>query len=622
VEIPADVEPGGIQVNNNATIYTIASANTLGITGSTSLIKTGNGLLILTSSNIYSGGTMLTSGTLAFGDGALSTTSPITMNGGTLRWHGENIQDISAAITMVAGKTATFDTNGNQVVLNTGIGSSTTASLVKIGAGNLTLGGTGSWSGSTEVLAGTLTAGTNTALGAAAVLIGNGADDSAFMVANRSDISNNVTVSASGTGKATLGGDNSGTGLDAATYAGQITLNRPATIFSAVPSDRLAIDGRITGTVGTLTVTGGSRTTFASTLNDFTGNIVVTGTGTVLQTSVASPAEVIPDASNVTVEAGAFLQLASSSGAETINGLSGAGSVRSYVDLVNPGAIYGSALAVGGANGSASFSGTIVNGNGPLGLTKVGSGTQSLGGFNTYTGNTVVTAGTLHLLDDAALTFKVTDVSHNTLTGTGTITLDGNFAIDVSAVTVTTGSWQLENADTLPGAYGNMFQVVTPDGTPWTDAGNEKWTRSAGTLEFTYNETTGTLTVAEGGFASWIAKAEFGLDPADQQPTDDPDHDGVSNLVEYALDGRNPSVSDGAAGGFASGTLSFAKRPQAAADPKVSYLIQESDDLGLSDVWTEAPAGPTYINTATTISYTLPTGKPKTFARLVVSHAP
>jgi hypothetical protein len=51
-------------------------------------------------------------------------------------------------------------------------------------------------------------------------------------------------------------------------------------------------------------------------------------------------------------------------------------------------------------------------------------------------------------------------------------------------------------------------------------------------------------------------------------------------------------------------------------------MIVESDDLGLTDLWTEAPAGLDYTNNATTISYKLPTGKAKIFARLVVTQAP
>ena len=62
--------------NTAAKDYTIASAGGAGIVGTTSLIKTGNGLLILTSSNIYSGGTMLTAGVIAFADGGISTAAP------------------------------------------------------------------------------------------------------------------------------------------------------------------------------------------------------------------------------------------------------------------------------------------------------------------------------------------------------------------------------------------------------------------------------------------------------------------------------------------------------------------------------------------------------------------
>jgi autotransporter-associated beta strand protein len=328
---------------------------------------------------------------------------------------------------------------------------------------------------------------------------------------------------------------------------------------------------------------------------------------------------VIPDATNITIEADTIFQTASTTATtETVGGINGSGLIRSFKDA-NPGNIFGTSVTIGGGDQSGDFSGVIANGNGTLSVTKSGTGKQILRGFNTYTGNTTVNAGELELTTGAALSFRVTNTTHNTLTGAGTVTLNGNFAIDVSAVTATTGTWQLENADTLPGAYGSTFQVVTPAGTPWTDAGSEKWKTTSGTLEFTFDETNGTLTVAQGGFSSWIAKAEFGLPIADQDPTDDPDGDGVNNLLEYAFDGRSPAVSDGPVGSFVANTLSFTKRSDAASDLKISYKIEESDDL---DFWTEAPAGPDYTNNPTTISYTLPTGKPKTFARLVVTQSP
>jgi hypothetical protein len=52
------------------------------------------------------------------------------------------------------------------------------------------------------------------------------------------------------------------------------------------------------------------------------------------------------------------------------------------------------------------------------------------------------------------------------------------------------------------------------------------------------------LTVtAPAGFAAWAATPAFGLAVADQDPTDDPDNDGMDNLLEFVLNG-NPSISD------------------------------------------------------------------------------
>lgn len=608
VEILADIEPGGVLVNNTTLKdYTIASAGGFGIVGATSLIKTGNGLLILTSSNVYSGGTMLTEGILSFADGGISTTGPITMNGGTLRWQDANTQNISPAITMVASKNATFDTNGNTVVFTAGIGNSTNASLTKTGAGNLTLGGTGTYSGTTEILSGTLTAGTSTALGSSPALIGNGTQDAAIMLANRSDISNNITVSASGTGKVTLGADNSGSGTDPSTYFGSITLNRPTTISSEVAEDRVAFDGKITGNVGTLIITGGSRTTFTATTNDFVGNLLVTGLGTVFQASVASPSEVIPDATDITIQNGAIFQLSSSSGAETIDALTG--DATAMVRTHSTG-FYGSTLAVGAADGSATFAGVLTNGTGnnPLSLTKVGSGTQTLGGFNTYTGTTTVNAGTLTLSDDAALTFLVTDTGNNVLTGAGTISLNGNFAINVSAVSVNSRSWQLENAAALGAAYGATFQCVTPAGDPWTDAGADKWTRIEGTRLFTFDETTGTLTVSLAGFVAWADANAPG-----QSMAMDHDQDGVSNGIEYfmGLSGQgftaNPAID-------ASRKIAWPKGTSYTGVYGTHYAVQTSTDLG---IWSDVPAD--QVSDGSTLEFTLPNDSPAKFARLKVT---
>jgi len=114
-----------------------------------------------------SGTVTITSGTLGFAPQSLVNTAgstgvaSILMNGGVLRWHGINTQDITAGassrLAVVAGKTATFDTNGNDVTLaNAFAGGAINAAVSKIGLGRLTLTAANTYTGTTGVGAGTL----------------------------------------------------------------------------------------------------------------------------------------------------------------------------------------------------------------------------------------------------------------------------------------------------------------------------------------------------------------------------------------------------------------------------------------------------------------------------------
>ncbi|OYV07538.1 MAG: hypothetical protein CFE26_00495, partial [Verrucomicrobiales bacterium VVV1] len=169
-------------------------------------------------------------------------------------------------------------------------------------------------------------------------------------------------------------------------------------------------------------------------------------------------------------------------------------------------------------------------------------GITTLSAVNTFTGNTTVNAGARVLADNAQLRFVLgsSSGSNNRISGAGTVTLNGDFVIDTSAADVlTSGSWTLENVASLTGAYGSTFSVVG-----FADAGANKWTKANGTSLYTFDETTGVLTLTTAAsFSSWIG----GFFPAETNPliigaAADPDFDGIANAVEMVI-GGNPKLS-------------------------------------------------------------------------------
>jgi hypothetical protein len=157
---------------------------------------------------------------------------------------------------------------------------------------------------------------------------------------------------------------------------------------------------------------------------------------------------------------------------------------------------------------------------------------------NTYTGNTTVDAGTLVLADNAQLKFLLgaTSGTNNSITGAGTVTRDGDFVIDTTAAdALPGGTWTLENVGSLTGPYGSTFTVVG-----FTDAGSDKWTKVNGSKLYTFDETTGVLTLAAAGgdYSSWAS-----LNGAGANLDDDHDNDGVDKGTEYFLGGPNGNTT-------------------------------------------------------------------------------
>jgi fibronectin-binding autotransporter adhesin len=137
-------------------------------------------------------------------------------------------------------------------------------------------------------------------------------------------------------------------------------------------------------------------------------------------------------------------------------------------------------------SGNTTYSGPI-SGSGEL--QKTGLGTTTLSGANTYTGDTVISAGTLLLSNTGKLNFLIgADGESNQITGTssGFLTLNGTFTFDLSGAGTNVGdSWLLIDFASLGGVtYGATFAVegFTKIEGIWTNG------------SYTFDQSTGVLT--------------------------------------------------------------------------------------------------------------------------------
>ncbi|WP_151671458.1 autotransporter-associated beta strand repeat-containing protein [Nitrincola schmidtii] len=428
------------------------------ISGASSITKTGTGTLTLSGTNSYSGATTISAGSLTLSSTGTIANSSNVANSGTFSILGNKTiaAMTGSGSTALGAHTLTIGNASNTSSLYSGIISGT-GSLIKDGGGTLTLGGVNTYTGSTTISAGTLTlnaSGTianssevannsafsilgnktiaamtgsgTTALGANRLTIGNASNTSSLY---SGIISGTGGLTKAGGGTLTLTGDNtySGTtiinstgtlqvgngGITGQIGSGAVT-NNGSLVFNR--SDDLTIADIITGIgslgqagTGILTLSGANTYTGATLIS--AGTLALDSTGTILDSSG------VTNGGNFTID-----------GDKTIAAMSGAGTT--FLDIHT--------LTIGdGTNRPSDYSG-IISGSG--GLIKAGSGTLTLGGVNTYTGSTTISAGTLALSIDGDIAASsgvansgnfsiVGDKTIDSMSGSGTTALGGTLTI-------------------------------------------------------------------------------------------------------------------------------------------------------------------------------------------------
>ena len=329
--------------SNNSTFQgTIISGNSL------ALEKVGTGKLTLTGANTYTNGTTITAGELEVSSQSL---------------RGDVVNNATLTFNQAFGDgTFSGDISGS-------------GSFFKIGDNTLTLTGANTYSGGTQISAGSLIGDTDALQGA---------------------ITNNAAVTFEQSADGTYAGAMSGNGSLTKAGAGAVTLTGSNTYSGGTTVTEGGLNGTTLSLQGAISTAASTTVTFnQSTSGTYSG--VMTGDGSLTKT-----------------------------GSGTL--LLGGNNTYSGGTIVSAGSLIGTTSTLRGAiinNAAVTFhqhtSGTysqVMSGSGSL--TKAGSGWVSLTGTNNYSGATVVDSGELNVNGSIASS-EVTVNSGGSLSGSGTV---------------------------------------------------------------------------------------------------------------------------------------------------------------------------------------------------------
>lgn len=503
---------GGTFETDTGTTLTLSRA----IAGTGNLTKTGNGILLLTTSSSYTGKTIINAGKVSIDNESRLGNNPgaftadqLTLDGGTLLiTNNFSINDTNRGITLGAAGGTIEVTGGTVSIASTNIITGSGA-LTKTGSSTLSLAAANTHSGITTVSNGTLALANVDALQNSTLDTGASGGQS-------------VTFTVSGTNTYDIGGLQGADALAITDDSISVGANNQSTSYTGILSSS---GGGLTkvGT-GTLTLTGtnthtGATTVTAGVLNiqnasalgtTATGTSVTGGAALEIQGGITVGAEALTLNGTGISSGGALRNI---SGNNTYGGLVTLGSaarinsdtVGTTLTLSNVGTITGATfgLTVGGV-GNTSITSIIGTTTGTL--TKDGTGTLTLSGTNTYSGVTTLSNGTLALGNVNALqnsTLDTTTASGTkavtfTVAGTNTYNVGGLAGADDVAIGANTLSIGANNqSNSYTGAVSGTGAVSKTGSGTQTFAGTNTYTGtttiSAGTLQLGNGTTDGVI---------------------------------------------------------------------------------------------------------------------------------
>ena len=386
----------GTIINNGAAYGGQAGTVSACLQGAAGLSKTTGGTLVLSGSNTYIGGTTVSAGVLQLGvQAGVPDNTVLTISGGTLDL-GSFTKTTIAAVSFQGGVTqdGTIINNGAAYGGQAGTVSAClqgAAGLSKTTGGTLVLSGSNGYTGITAINGGILTLANSAAV----------PPESTLNVAV-----NNGLAFAAGIGTFNVGG---------LSGAGNIALadanNAAVTLQVGSKGANTTYSGTISGP-GSLTKTGSGQLTLSG-ISTYVGGTTVSGGTLQLGNSAALGAGTLMVGNGGTVDLnGCDIALPS--------GVAGAVITDSSVPSSPP---IPTLLTANILSGASTYGGSILKGNNgqDLALTKTGAGRLTLSGSNMYTGETLVSQGTLNVTGSLTGGGNVQIAAGATLGGSGLV---------------------------------------------------------------------------------------------------------------------------------------------------------------------------------------------------------